>query len=92
MGPVFSTDTKPGHHRYLIEFRRKPDNLDRFARLIDEELCRLNEDYQAHRAGDLTMLGPDVVVVGAGGLGAWLRLGPITRRSTRCRGWTIAAT
>lgn len=77
VGPVFSTDSKkPGHHRYLIEFRRQPDDPARFARLIDEELCRLNEDYQAHRSGNLTMLAPEMVVVGAGGLGAWLRARP----------------
>jgi len=77
VGPVFSTEaTKPGHHRYLIEFRRKPDDLSRFAQFIDEELCRLNEDYQAHRAGDVTMRPPEVIEVRAGGLGAWLRARP----------------
>jgi hypothetical protein len=77
VGPVFSTEaTKAGHHRYLIEFRRRPDDLSRFAQLIDEELCRLNEDYQAHRNGDVTMRPPEVIEVCAGGLGAWLRARP----------------
>ena len=77
VGPVFPTEPqKPGHHRYLIEFRRKPDDLSRFVRLVDEELCRLNEDYQAHRNGDVTMLAPVVVVVSPGGFGAWLRTRP----------------
>src|SRR5262249_35082488 len=77
VGPVFSTDPKrPGHHRYLVEFRSPPSDLARFAKLVDDELSRINEDYQAHRAGDLTMLAPEVVVVKPGGLRAWLRARP----------------
>jgi hypothetical protein len=36
-------------------------------------LCRLNEDYQAHRQGDLTMLPPEVVAVPHGGFSEWMR-------------------
>ena len=45
----------------------------RFAIEIDEVLCRLNEDYQAHRQGDLTMRPPEVVVVRRGGFADWMR-------------------
>lgn len=77
VGPVFPADPKtPGHHLYLVEFRREPPDLAAFARDIDEELGRSNEDYAAHRAGDLTMLAPRVVEVAPGGFGAWLRSRP----------------
>ena len=57
VGPVFPTDPKrPGHHRYLIEFVRPPERLGQFADVLDATLRRLNEDYDAHRQGDLTML------------------------------------
>jgi hypothetical protein len=36
-------------------------------------LCRDNEDYRAHRQGDLTMLPPEVVPVRRGGFADWLR-------------------
>ncbi len=75
VGPVFPAD-RPGHHRYLVEFAKSPVDLARFTRSVDEELCRLNEDYQAHRAGDLTMLAPETVAVKPGGLLAWLRARP----------------
>jgi hypothetical protein len=61
VGPVFSDDPrKPGHHRYLIEFRTPPADAARFATVLDDTLRRLNEDYDAHRQGDLTMLRPVV--------------------------------
>ncbi|MCU0704791.1 MAG: GH3 auxin-responsive promoter family protein [Fimbriiglobus sp.] len=74
VGPVFSTDpTKPGHHLYHIEFRGKPPaDLGAFAADVDAELRRLNEDYDAHRVNDLTMLMPVVSVVPEGGFARWM--------------------
>jgi GH3 auxin-responsive promoter len=77
VGPLFPSEPKrPGRHLYLIEFRKRPSDLERFARIVDEELSRLNEDYQAHRQGDLTMLEPIVTVVKPGGFEGWLRSRP----------------
>lgn len=74
VGPVFPTDhRKPGHHLYLIEFRGAAPDLTRFTELLDQELIRLNEDYAAHRVGDLTMLRPEVRVVAPGGFTSWMR-------------------
>ena len=74
VGPVFPADPKqPGHHLYLVEFVPKcPSDLDRFARELDAELSRLNEDYAAHRVGDLTMLMPRVRAVKPGGFARWM--------------------
>ena len=74
VGPIFPTDPKrPGHHLYLIEFRgAPPGDLDKFTRVLDDELRRLNEDYDAHRAGDLTMLAPEVLPVREGTFGRWM--------------------
>lgn len=64
VGPVFPADPKqPGRHRYLIEFGRPPKDLARFTDVLDATLRRLNEDYDAHRHGDLTMLAPEILVV-----------------------------
>jgi hypothetical protein len=74
VGPVFPTQpTQPGHHLYLVEFHGAPPaNLDAFAAALDAELCRLNEDYAAHRVGDLTMLKPEVRPVPPGRFEAWV--------------------
>lgn len=75
VGPVFPSDPKqPGRHRYLIEFRGTPPaDCDRFAVRVDTELCHMNEDYAAHRAGDLTMLKPEIWVVPSGGYDEWMK-------------------
>lgn len=73
VGPVFSSDPKkPGHHRYLIEFHVPPSDPRRFVEVLDQALCRLNEDYDAHRKGDLSMLAPEIVVVREGGFERWM--------------------
>ena len=74
VGPVFSTDPhRPGHHLYLIEFAEAAPDVVRFARAIDDELTRMNEDYGPHRVGDQAMLMPEVRVVKAGGFDAWMK-------------------
>jgi hypothetical protein len=74
VGPVFPTTTgTPGHHRYLVEFHQPPTDMIRFTEELDAALCRLNEDYQAHRSGNLTMLPPEVCAVRRGGFAEWMR-------------------
>lgn len=74
VGPVFPQDRRqPGHHLYQIEFRGYPPaDLAAFAADIDAELRRLNEDYDAHRVNDLTMLMPVVRAVPEGGFARWM--------------------
>jgi hypothetical protein len=75
VGPVFpDTPGIPGRHRYLVEFAQPPADVQAFTRHLDETLSRLNEDYAAHRAGDLTMLAPEVWSVRRGGFGEWMRI------------------
>ena len=47
--------------------------MSRFAKLIDEELTRINEDYGPHRVGDLAMLRPEVRAVKTGGFREWMK-------------------
>jgi hypothetical protein len=74
VGPRFPDSAgTPGRHRYLVEFAHEPAELFRFAAALDAELCRLNEDYAAHRQGDLTMQPPEVLPVPRGGFADWMR-------------------
>jgi hypothetical protein len=74
VGPVFPEHPNaPGRHRYLVEFAQAPCDLGRFAGELDAALCRLNADYQAHRAGDLALAPPEVWPVRGGGFADWLR-------------------
>ena len=76
VGPVFpGASGKPGGHRWFVEFAENvcPATVARFARELDAVLGRLNEDYSAHRAGDLAMGAPEVFAVPRGGFAGWMR-------------------
>ncbi len=76
VGPVFpARPGLPGHHRWFVEFAASTcaDVRAVFARELDAALGRLNEDYWAHRAGDLTMRAPEVCPVPRGGFADWMR-------------------
>jgi hypothetical protein len=74
VGPIFpQTPSAPGHHRYLVEFVEAPTDLSGFATALDAALGRLNEDYRAHRQGDLSLAGPEIVPVRRGGFADWMR-------------------
>ena len=74
VGPVFPEVTgTPGRHRFLVEFAAAPAAADRFGAGVDAALCATNEDYRAHRQGNLTLLPPEVVVVPRGGFADWMR-------------------
>jgi hypothetical protein len=76
VGPLFpSIADRPGHHRWFVEFAEPicPDTLAHFASELDAALGGLNEDYRAHRAGDLAMLAPEVCAVRRGGFADWMR-------------------
>ena len=47
VGPVFTGAL--GYHQYVVEFQTRPEDPEEFRRLLDEDLCRHNADYQAHR-------------------------------------------
>jgi hypothetical protein len=75
-GPVFPGDPGvAGRHRYFVEFAGPGCGAlaGAFGRALDAALCRLNEDYAAHRAGDLTLGPPEVWPVPPGGFAAWMR-------------------
>jgi hypothetical protein len=74
VGPLFPNQPHElGRHLYLVEFGRPPDRLDRFAEEIDRHLCQLNEDYLAHRRGNVGLAAPVVRRVKPGGFAEWLR-------------------
>ncbi|HYH66257.1 MAG TPA: GH3 auxin-responsive promoter family protein [Urbifossiella sp.] len=74
VGPEFTPDPRtPGRHLYLIEFAGAAPDAARFAADLDAVLQRLNEDYAAHRAGDVTMRVPRVAAVRRGGFEAWMK-------------------
>lgn len=59
--PVFMDDKAKCRHQWLIEFVRKPDSIDEFARILDRHLQEINSDYEAKRYKDITLQHLEIV-------------------------------
>lgn len=70
--PVMPAEGRRGCHQWLIEFARPPRSLDEFARSLDQNLQRVNSDYQAKRAGTIFLDPPMITVARAGLFDDWL--------------------
>jgi hypothetical protein len=75
--------SRPGWRRYLVKFARVPRDMGAFVRVLDESLCRYNEDYAAHRVVDLTMQAPEFAPSNAAGLRVQLPPCPGLYQGTR---------
>lgn len=58
--PIYFDDNKSAAHEWLIEFARKPSNLDVFTDAFDNALKSLNSDYEAKRYKNM-VLGQPVI-------------------------------
>ena len=71
VGPIFHGAL--GHHLYVVEFLKEPDNLEGFRRTLDSDLSARNADYLAHRAEGVGLPMPALLVAKPGGFDAWMR-------------------
>ena len=56
--PVFAEGNRKGRHQWLVEWGKRPADTLRFSTLLDEELRRLNSDYDAKRTGTIFLDPP----------------------------------
>ena len=54
--PIFMEEGQKGAHEWLIEFATPPENPENFAEILDNELQKLNSDYEAKRLLSLERL------------------------------------
>ncbi|RMG40938.1 MAG: auxin-regulated protein [Candidatus Dadabacteria bacterium] len=76
-GALYPSDSSElGRHIFIIEFSRplqSEDDLKEAASIIDRELKKLNDDYQAHRADGYGMDSPVLVQAAPGAFAAWMK-------------------
>ena len=70
--PVYAGDNTHGRHQWLIEFSKKPADLDAFMRALDERLQEVNSDYAAKRSGSIFLDAPTLTVAEEGLFDRWL--------------------
>ena len=72
--PVFMDDNGKCRHQWLVEFTKKPDNLQHFADVLDKTLQEINSDYEAKRYKDITLQKLELVEARKGLFHEWLAM------------------
>lgn len=71
--PVYADGNTHGHHQWLIEFVKKPDDIDIFAMILDKYLQKENSDYEAKRYKDIFLDCLSITEAREGLFDSWLR-------------------
>ena len=71
--PVFMDGRAKCRHQWLIEFAKEPDNLQKFADILDLKLQEINSDYEAKRYKDVTLQHLEVVKANHDLFNLWLK-------------------
>ncbi|ROT05242.1 hypothetical protein EEL33_12505 [Muribaculaceae bacterium Isolate-037 (Harlan)] len=71
--PLFATEGRRGRHQWLIEWERVPADMSLFSRTLDEELRKLNSDYDAKRSHTIFLDAPEVISAPSGLFDRWLK-------------------
>jgi len=70
--PVFMDARAKCRHQWVIEFAKRPDDLQLFAATLDRKLQELNSDYEAKRFKDITLQPLEIVEARPGLFNEWL--------------------
>ena len=73
VGPQFMTHKEGGHHQWIVEFSKLPDNTQKFEKIIDDTIRSLNSDYDAKRNGDAILAKPIFDYVPLGTFYTWMK-------------------
>ena len=72
--PVFMNENAKCRHQWLIEFSRPPEDLAKFAGVLDSELQRINSDYEAKRYKDITLQHLEIIPARKNLFNDWLKM------------------
>ncbi len=73
VAPIYFNTTKKGGHQWLIEFEKTPANLALFNQLLDQNLQKINSDYEAKRYKDMALEQLKITVLPPKTFQKWLR-------------------
>lgn len=68
----FESKAAKGAHEWVIEFQRSPEDLEVFGGLLDQELRKINSDYDAKRHRDLALTSPIIHAAPEGIFQTWM--------------------
>lgn len=73
VAPIFMEGKNKGGHEWIIEFSQKPTDIEQFGKVLDEELKKLNSDYEAKRYNDMTLTLPKIHIARTNLFHDWLK-------------------
>lgn len=71
--PIYFEGNDAGGHEWIIEFEKKPDNIERFTDVMDQTLREVNSDYDAKRFKDMALSRPKVHLAPDGTFYEWMK-------------------
>lgn len=71
--PVFMDDNAKCRHQWVIEFSRRPKDLQAFSDALDSYLQEINSDYEAKRYKNITLQHLEIVEARPGLFEEWMR-------------------
>jgi hypothetical protein len=71
--PIYFEGNDAGGHEWIIEFEKKPDNIERFTDVMDQTLREVNSDYDAKRFKDMALSRPLVHLAPDGTFYEWMK-------------------
>jgi len=72
-GPRYLGAAQKGGHEWIVEFIRKPDDMERFVAILDQTLREINSDYDAKRYMDMALEKPILHSVKEGTFYDWMK-------------------
>ncbi|MDQ3141260.1 MAG: GH3 auxin-responsive promoter family protein [Bacteroidota bacterium] len=73
VAPVFLTASGKGGHEWVIEFEEDPANAEAFTKILDDNLKKVNSDYEAKRFNDLALVQLKLNIVPKGRFFEWMK-------------------
>ena len=71
--PIFMDAEGKCRHQWVVEFRKVPEDTERFAEILDLALQRINSDYEAKRSNDITLQRLELIKAPQGLFDEWLK-------------------
>ena len=71
--PVYMDQNGKCRHQWVVEFSKQPDDLGKFAQVLDQTLQQINSDYEAKRYKDITLQPLEIIVGREGLFNDWLK-------------------
>ena len=72
--PVFMDANAKCRHQWLIEFSKRPQDIQQFSDLLDKHLQEINSDYEAKRYKDITLQHLEIIEARQNLFNDWLKL------------------